>query len=194
MLVRRRPEVPTAQVAVPDDGFDAHVANAQRLAQAMKFEQALPQWRAAAKLRPQDQQVLSAWFKTASLWPDSEDFHRAARRIFRLRAHDEQTLQFQHASYRTYFDKAKPGARLQPDDMARLSRRFARRSSGRCGKAVQRLAQDGACAPGAGETLGMLVAALCHAGAAGAGGCVPAAVAAVGAGVRRCRCWVGFRF
>ena len=68
----------------------------------------------------------SAWFKTASLWPDSEDFHRAARRIFRLRAHDEQTLQFQHASYRTYFDKAKPGARLQPDDMARLSRRFAR--------------------------------------------------------------------
>lgn len=67
MLVRRRPlEVPTAQVAVPDDGFDTHVANAQRLAQAMKFEQALPQWRAAAKLRPQDQQVLSAWFKTAS--------------------------------------------------------------------------------------------------------------------------------
>ena len=54
------PEVPTAQVAVPDDGFDTHVANAQRLAQAMKFEQALPQWRAAAKLRPQDQQVLSA--------------------------------------------------------------------------------------------------------------------------------------
>ena len=52
--------------------------------------------------------------KTASPWPDSEDF-TAPRRIFRLRAHDEQTLQFQHASYRTYFDKAKPGARLLPD-------------------------------------------------------------------------------
>lgn len=166
MLVRRRPlEVPTAQVAVPDDGFDAHVANAQRLAQAMKFEQALPQWRAAAKLRPQDQQVLSAWFKTASLWPDSEDFHRAARRIFRLRAHDEQTLQFQHASYRTYFDKAKPGARLQPDDMARLSRRFARAQQwGDAEKLFNALHKTAPAHPELGETLGMLVAALCHAG------------------------------
>ena len=166
MLVRRRPlEVPTAQVAVPDDGFDTHVANAQRLAQAMKFEQALPQWRAAAKLRPQDQTVLSAWFKTASLWPDSEDFHRAARRIFRLRAHDEQTLQFQHASYRTYFDKAKPGARLQPDDMARLSRRFARAQQwGDAEKLFNALHKTAPTHPELGETLGMLVAALCHAG------------------------------
>lgn len=184
MLVRRRPlEVPTAQVAVPDDGFDAHVANAKRLAQAMKFEQALPQWRAAAKLRPQDQQVLSAWFKTASLWPDSEDFHRAARRIFRLRAHDEQTLQFQHASYRTYFDKAKPGARLLPGRHGPpVPALCAGAAVGRCGKAVQRLAQDSACAPGAGGDAGHVGGCAVPCGAAGAGGCVPAAVAAVGAG------------
>eukprot|EP01035_Chromulina_nebulosa_P031537 gene31537-biopygen20260 len=87
---------------------------------------ALGQWRAAAQLRPQDQKVLSAWFKTALLWPESEDFHRAARRIFRLPATDPATLALQHASYKTYLDQAKPGARLKPDDMARLARRFAR--------------------------------------------------------------------
>ena len=169
MLVRRKPlEVPVTQEeakAAADDGFDAHVASAQRLAQGMKFEQALGQWRAAAKLRPQDQKVLSAWFKTASLWPDSEDFHRAARRIFRLQAHDEQTLQFQHASYRTYFEKAKPGARLQPEDMARLSRRFARAHQwGDAEKLFNALHKTAPTHPELGETLGMLVSALCHAG------------------------------
>ena len=169
MLVRRKPlEVPVTQEeadAAADDGFDAHVANAQRLAQGMKFEQALGQWRAAAKLRPQDQKVLSAWFKTASLWPESEDFHRAARRIFRLQAHDEQTLQFQHASYRTYFEKAKPGARLQPEDMARLSRRFARAHQwGDAEKLFNALHKTAPTHPELGETLGMLVSALCHAG------------------------------
>lgn len=166
MLLRKKPlEVPVTQDAVEDDGFDTHVANAERLAQGMKFEQALAQWRAAAKLRPQDQAILSAWFKTASLWPDGEDFHRAARRIFRLHAHDEHTLQFQHACYRTYFEKAKPGARLQPDDMARLSRRFARAHQwGDAEKLFNALHKTAPTHPELGETLGMLVSALCHAG------------------------------
>lgn len=166
MLLRKKPlEVPVTQDAVEDDGFDTHVANAERLAQGMKFEQALAQWRAAAKLRPQDQAILSAWFKTASLWPDGEDFHRAARRIFRLHAHDEHTLQFQHACYRTYFEKAKPGARLQPDDMARLSRRFARAHQwGDAEKLFNALHKTAPAHPELGETLGMLVSALCHAG------------------------------
>lgn len=166
MLVRRRPlEVPTAQGAEQDDGFDTHVAHARLLAQGMKFEQAMHHWRAAAGLRPQDYNVLSAWFKTASLWPESEDFHRAARSIFRLRAYDEQTLQFQHDSYRTYFEKAKPGVRLQPDDMARLSRRFARAQQwGDAEKLFNALHKTAPTHPELGETLGMLVAALCHAG------------------------------
>ncbi len=167
MLLRKKPvEVPvTPKAEDEDDGFDAHVAHAQRLAQGMKFEQALAQWRAAAKLRPQDQSVLSAWFKTASLWPGGEDFHHAARRIFRLHAHDEQTLQFQHASYRTYFEKAKPGARLVPDDMARLCRRFARAQQwGDAQRLFNALHRTAPAHPELGETLGMLVAALHHAG------------------------------
>ncbi|MDP3230448.1 MAG: rhomboid family intramembrane serine protease [Acidovorax sp.] len=167
MLLRKKPlEVPVTQdVVEEDDGFDTHVANAQRLAKGMQFEKALTQWRAAAKLRPQDQQVLSAWFKTALLWPDGEDFHRAARRIFRLQAHDVATLDFQHTSYRTYLDKAKPGARLQPEDMARLSRRFARAQQwGDAEKLFNALHKTAPAHPELGETLGMLVSALCHAG------------------------------
>ncbi|MBU0745931.1 MAG: rhomboid family intramembrane serine protease, partial [Gammaproteobacteria bacterium] len=119
----------------------------------------------AAKLRPQDQPVLSAWFKTALLWPEGEDFHRAARRIFRLQAHDAATLDFQHTSYRTYLDKAKPGARLQPEDMARLSRRFARAQQwGDAEKLFNALHKTAPAHPELGETLGMLVSALCHAG------------------------------
>ena len=47
---------------------------------------ALPAWRAAAQLRPQDADVLRAWFNLAKAQPASEDFHRSAKLILRLRA------------------------------------------------------------------------------------------------------------
>ena len=94
------------------DGFEQHVAEAKRLAAGMKFDAACAQWRAAAKLRPTDGEVLRAWFNTARLQPASEDFHGAARLIFRLTPSDDATLELQHASYRSYLDQAKPGARL----------------------------------------------------------------------------------
>ena len=106
-----------------------HVAAARRLAGEMKFEAACAEWRAAAQLRPDDADTLRAWFNTARLWPAGEDFHRAAHRIFRLKPQDPATLELQHASYKTYLDHAKPGARLKPDDMARLARRFTRARS-----------------------------------------------------------------
>ncbi len=60
--------------------------SARRLAGEMKFEQACAEWRAAAKLRPDDADTLRAWFNTAKLWPAGEDFHRAAHRIFQAPA------------------------------------------------------------------------------------------------------------
>lgn len=156
---------PQATPAAPDDGFDAHVDKARQLAQAQQFDQALVQWRAAARLRRDDMQVLRAWFSTASLWPAGEDFHRAARRIFRLTGHDDHTLAFQHDSYRTYLDKARPGARLVPDDMAALSHRFIRAGhwsdAEKLLTALQRTAPDH---PGLGNLLEALVAALLKAG------------------------------
>lgn len=161
-LVRRKAiEAPPPEAAAaPDDGFDAHVAQARQSAQAMQFERALVQWRAAAQLRPRDVLVLSAWFKTASLWPAGEDFHRAARRIFRLPGQDAATLDFQHASYRTYLDHARPSARLVPDDMAGLARRFVR--AGQWSDAEKLLTALHRTAPqhaALGELVGMLVTA-----------------------------------
>lgn len=127
VVMRRRrlrlPETPAEQAPEP---FDQHVAAARRLAGEMKFEAACAQWRAAAKLCPDDADTLRSWFNTAKLWPAGEDFHRAAHGIFRLKPQDPATLELQHASYMTYLDHAKPGARLRPEDMARLARRFTR--------------------------------------------------------------------
>lgn len=165
MAARRKPLQVPVQPAPADDGFDAHVAQARQLAKGLKFEQALAQWRAAARLRPQDRTALEAWFSTAQLWPEGEDFHRAARRIFGLRAQDADTLAFQHTAYRTYLDKARPGARLQPDVMARLARRFARvRQWGDAERLFTALHQTAPAHPELAETLGLLVAAQWHAG------------------------------
>lgn len=122
----RRVRLPEAPVEQAPDPFEQHVAAARRLAGEMKFEQACAQWRAAAKQRPGDADTLRAWFNTAKLWPAGEDFHRAAHRIFQLRPQDPATLELQHASYKAYLDHAKPGARLRPEDMVRLARRFTR--------------------------------------------------------------------
>ena len=122
----KTPEAVASEQSADNGDFDRHVAAARRLGAAMKFEAATAEWRAAAALRPGDTDTLRAWFNTARLQPAGEDFHRAARRIFRLPGTDPDTLELQHASYKTYLDQAKPGARLKPDDMARLARRFTR--------------------------------------------------------------------
>jgi membrane associated rhomboid family serine protease len=122
----KTPEAVASEQSADNADFDRHVAAARRLGAAMKFEAAAAEWRAAAALRPGDTDTLRAWFNTARLQPAGEDFHHAARRIFRLPATDPDTLELQHTSYRTYLDQAKPGARLKPDDMARLARRFTR--------------------------------------------------------------------
>ena len=125
-LMLRRVQAPETAAAPEPDRFDAHVAAAPKSGAAMNFDPACAEWRAAAALRPGDTGTLRAWFHTARLQPASDDFHHAARRIFRLPATEPDTLALQHASYKTYLDQAKPGARLKPDDMARLARRFSR--------------------------------------------------------------------
>lgn len=154
----------TAAEAAPDP-FDEHVAHARRLADAMQFAQAAAQWRAAARLRPQDAEVLRAWFGMARLQPASEEFHQVAHRIFRLSGHDAATLELQHASYRSYLDQARPGARLKPDDMAHLARRFSRaRHFADAGKLCQALEKTAPDHPGLGATLSLHATALLQAG------------------------------
>src|SRR5256885_635861 len=166
--LRRKPRAALAGChSAPDDGFDAHVANARRLGQALDMEGALRAWRAAAQLRPADTEVLRAWFAAARYAPASEDFHRAARRIFRLPARDAATLAWQHASYRIYLDLARPGARIAPEDMARLVRRFTRaRAFDDAEKLCRALLQAAPGQPGLGETLCLLVNGLLQQGLA----------------------------
>lgn len=161
----KTPEAMKAEGAGDADRFDQHVAAARRLAAAMQFESAAAEWRAAATLRPADTETLRAWFQTARLQPAGEDFHRAARRIFRLAGHDAATLELQHASYKTYLDQAKPGARLKPDDMARLARRFTRaRQFHDADKLCAALVKTAPDHPGLGETLSILANGLLQAG------------------------------
>lgn len=166
LAMRRRPRAPAQAGEVPgDDGFEAHVARARRFAQALDMEPALREWRAAAQLRPGDAQVLRAWFAAARYAPASEDFHRAARRIFRWPARDAATLAWQHASYRSYLDLARPGARIAPEDMARLVRRFTRAGEFDDAETLCRaLVQTAPALPGLGQTLGMLANGLLQKG------------------------------
>ena len=102
------------------------MARAQRYTDALDFERAAPAWRAAAKLAPQQPKVLRAWFESARHQPGSEDFHAAARRIFKLPAANDSERQLQLASFRTYEQRAKPGMRISPDTMHALVRSFVR--------------------------------------------------------------------
>ncbi len=150
-----------------DDGkdFARHVAAARRLGAEMKFDAATAAWRAAAQLRPRDADTLRAWFNTARLQPASDDFHQAARRIFRLPATDPDTLALQHASYRSYLDQAKPGMRLRPDDMARLARRFTRAGQFQdADKLCRVLLKTAPAHPELADTLSVCANGLLHAG------------------------------
>lgn len=161
----KTPETVKSEMVTDDHRFDQHVAAARKLSAAMKFEPACAEWRAAAALRPGDTDTLRAWFNTARLQPASDDFHQAARRIFRLPATDEDTLALQHSSFTTYLDQAKPGVRLKPDDMARLARRFARiRQFGDADKLCRILLKTAPDHPELADTLSVCANGLLHAG------------------------------
>lgn len=145
--------------------FEQHLARAQSLSQALDMERALVEWRAAAQLQPANLEALRGWFAAARFAPASQDFHRAARRIFRLKNQDVQTLAWQHASYLIYLDLARPGVKIAPEDMARLVRHFTRArkfdDAEKLGRVLVQTAPD---LPGLGQTLGVLVNGLLQQG------------------------------
>ena len=102
------------------------MARAQRFTDALDFGRAAPAWREAARLAPKNLEVLKAWFESARHHPGSEDFHGAARLIFKLPASTDAERQLQLSSYRTYRQRAKPSARMSVDTMHGLVRNFVR--------------------------------------------------------------------
>ena len=102
------------------------MARAQHFTDALDFGRAAPAWREAARLAPKNLEVLKAWFESARHHPGSEDFHGAARLIFKLPASTDAERQLQLSSYRTYRQRAKPSARMSVDTMHGLVRNFVR--------------------------------------------------------------------
>lgn len=102
------------------------VARAQRYTDALEFGRAAPAWREAARLAPSDLGILRAWFESSRHQPGSEDFHAAARRIFKLPAATDTERQLQLSSYRTYQQRAQPSMRMSADTMHGLARSFVR--------------------------------------------------------------------
>lgn len=127
----RRVDVPAqgaapAQQAASVRPLQEAIARARRYSDALDFERAAPAWRGAARLAPTDAQVLRAWFDSARHAPGSDDFHAAARLIFKLPARTEDERRLQHASFVTYRERARPGVRMSADTMHGLVRCFVR--------------------------------------------------------------------
>lgn len=110
----------------PQASFQQQVDKAHDLAAAMKLEASCQAWGQAVRLQPDNLMALEKYFNTAALWPAKDHFHRAAAAVFRLKSTDTQAMAFQHQAFQTYFNKAKPHARLRPHEMAQLCQRFAR--------------------------------------------------------------------
>lgn len=164
-LYFRKASVPATTVAETVDPFDTHVAAAKRLSEQMRFDAACAEWRAAARLRKQDAATLRAWFNTAKLAPASDDFHHAAHSIFRLTAQDPATLELQHQSYKTYLTQAKPGIRLNAQDMNNLVGRFTRaRQFEDAEKLCRAMLKSAPEHPRMGDTVGLIANGLLQAG------------------------------
>ena len=116
---------PSREQAARAEELALLTAKARQLANQLAFADAAQVWRQAARLAPRDVQVLGAWLDCARHEPASDDFHAAARRIFRLPTHDTAARQLLHRAWRLYLEKAKPAMRLDPAEMQALVRAFA---------------------------------------------------------------------
>ena len=115
------------QVAQDQAGvLQAAVGRAQQYTDALSFDRAARAWRQAAKLAPGDSKILRAWFESARHAPASEDFHLAARAIFKLPARSDAERQLQHHSWRTYCERAQPVPRISDNSLHALALSFAK--------------------------------------------------------------------
>lgn len=116
-------ERPSAAPGLPGDAeLHACIQRAQAHAAALQFEAACKDWRAAAKLRPTNIDVLQSWFDIARHWPAGDDFHTSARMVLQIRAKNDATRRLQQRVYQTYLQQAKPAIRLRPQHLVQVAR------------------------------------------------------------------------
>jgi len=146
---------------------DEAVRRARKHTDALTFDRAARAWREAARLAPADLKILRAWFESARHEPAGEDFHAAARGIFKLPGRTEQERELQHRSWRTYCERAQPVPRISDNTMHALARNFVRQGEFADAQALCRMLEKSAIAhphPHWSGTLALLANGLARSG------------------------------
>ncbi|WP_226858221.1 rhomboid family protein [Diaphorobacter aerolatus] len=133
------------------------IRHAQKHTHALDFNQATKAWRHAAKLAPGHLKILRSWFESARHAPASEDFHAAARSIFKLPGHTDAERQLQHHAWRSYCERAQPVPRITESTMHALARNFVRQGELADAQKLCRMLEGSATHPQWAGTLTMLV-------------------------------------
>ncbi|WP_085316288.1 rhomboid family intramembrane serine protease [Derxia lacustris] len=125
-LRRLRPTVqaPLRPEAVPDP-FELRRAEAHRLLEAARYDDARKLWGELSAERPRDAAAVLAFHNLARLRPDTPDFHLAALRLFGLPDNAVTPAQLCRA-VDDYLQLARPRPLLKPEAAARLALRLAR--------------------------------------------------------------------
>lgn len=104
----------------------AAVERAQRLTDELDYAGASQAWRRAARRLPHDAQVWTAWFEVAQHFPESDEFHAAAKGLLNQPALDTAARRHLHTHYHAYLRLARPGARLSGNTLVHLIPAFVR--------------------------------------------------------------------
>jgi membrane associated rhomboid family serine protease len=94
-----------------------HVAN-------IELDKALAIYEGLLAAEPNDRELMLFAYRAARQRPESESYHKAARRILDLPGKDERTAELVHETYTEYLKLAKPAVRLTTIQWLTLARRF----------------------------------------------------------------------
>lgn len=100
--------------------------HAMNLMGALKFDQAKKILLDLHHQDPSDETILRQLYTITRDKPESEEYHRIAGRILKLRAEDPGTQRLLNDTFEDYSARARPAMRLQPASVADLARYLAR--------------------------------------------------------------------
>ncbi|HWU84694.1 MAG TPA: rhomboid family intramembrane serine protease [Rhodocyclaceae bacterium] len=125
---RRYPEaaVPESPAQVAPDLFPEALAQARKLVEQLKLDEARAAYARLCRQRPENLEALTAYAGLAHLAPASEDFHRSAALAFALKAASEDETRFVHETFVRYLRDAQPRPRLSENQLQRLGMLFVR--------------------------------------------------------------------
>lgn len=119
-------DVDYLEAPVREEQYAHDYERALNLVGALKFDQAKPVFLDLLEKNPADSAVLRQLYTITREQPESDDYHRIARRILGLQSDDPATLRLVNDTFEDYSARAKPTMRLQPGALAELAGTLAR--------------------------------------------------------------------